>query len=122
DSTTMRLLDARRLTGVNLDLAGPGAIAEVEFAPGDDIERALAVWRQAVAAAVALFGWHAAPVVRRWPDGRGAALVFPAPADALYVAVDITEWAVTCAIGTLQGLPARELDLVAPELLAAREQ
>jgi len=118
----MRLLDARRLTGVNLDLDGPGAIAEVEFAAGDDITRAIAVWQDAVARAAQLLGWDAPTVVRRWTDDRGAALVFPAPRDALYVAVDVTEWAVECAVRALAGEPARDLRDLAPELLAARER
>ncbi|PCC69779.1 UDP-N-acetylmuramyl tripeptide synthase [Nannocystis exedens] len=118
----MRLLDARRLTGVNLDLDGPGAIAEVEFEAGDDVARAIAVWQDAVARAARLLGWDAPPAVRRWTGDRGAALVFPAPADALYVAVDVTEWAVECAQRALAGEPARELDELAPTLLAARER
>ncbi|MCY1012370.1 Mur ligase family protein [Nannocystis pusilla] len=118
----MRLLDARRLTGVNLDLDGPGAIAEVEFEAGDDVARAVAAWRDAVARAARLLGWDAPPVVRRWLGDRGAALVFPAPADALYVAVDVTEWAVECAQRALSGESPRELDELAPTLLAARER
>ncbi|MCY1066577.1 Mur ligase family protein [Nannocystis sp. RBIL2] len=118
----MRLLDARRLTGVNLDLDGPGAIAEVEFEAGDDVARAVAAWQDAVARAARLLGWDAPTVVRRWLGDRGAALVFPAPADALYVAVDVTEWAVECAQRTLVGEPPRELDELAPTLLAARER
>ncbi|MDC0668735.1 Mur ligase family protein [Nannocystis radixulma] len=118
----MHLLDARRLTGVNLDLDGPGAIAEVEFAAGDDVARAIAVWQASVAAAARLLGWDAPTVVRRWTGDRGAALVFPAPPDALYVAVDVTEWAVECAVRALAGEPARDLRELAPELLAARER
>ncbi|WP_434422412.1 Mur ligase family protein [Nannocystis pusilla] len=118
----MRLLDARRLTGVNLDLDGPGAIAEVEFEAGDDVARAIAAWRDAVARAARLLGWDAPPVVRRWLGDRGAALVFPAPPDALYVAVNVTEWAVECAQRALVGEPPRELDELAPTLLAARER
>lgn len=118
----MRLLDARRLTGVNLDLDGPGAIAEVEFEAGDDVARAIAAWQDAVARAARLLGWDAPTVVRRWTGDNGAALVFPAPADALYVAVDVTEWAVECAQRALVGDPPRELDALAPTLLAARER
>ncbi|MDC0717667.1 Mur ligase family protein [Nannocystis bainbridge] len=118
----MRLLDARRLTGVNLDLDGPGAIAEVEFEPGDDLARALAAWRDAVARAAARLGWHAPTTVRRWAGDHGAALVFPAPPDALYVAVDVTEWAVECAQRALTGEPPRDLEALLPDLLAARER
>ncbi|WAS92830.1 Mur ligase family protein [Nannocystis punicea] len=118
----MRLLDARRLTGVNLDLDGPGAIAEVEFDARDDVARAIAVWQDAVAQAARLLGWDAPTVVRRWTGDRGAALVFPAPPDALYVAVDVTEWAVECAARTLGGEPPRALDEFAADLLAARER
>ena len=87
----MRLIDSRRLTGVNLDLDGPGAIAEVEFDASDDRERALAVWGSSVAGAAEMLGWHAPRAVRSYPDGRGAALVFAAPLDLLYLATDVNE-------------------------------
>ena len=44
----MRLVDSRRLTGPNLYAGGPGAIAEVEWEPGDEPARALAAWQEAI--------------------------------------------------------------------------
>ena len=135
----MRLVDSRRLTGVNLDIDEPGTIAEVAFDPGDDRERALAVWHSSVAGVTEMFGWHSPRVVRLYPDGQHAALVFAAPRDALYLATDINEWAVDCAARTLRGEPipsphdlyptwraAQERELVGPlallEAAAARER
>ncbi|MBZ5713566.1 Mur ligase family protein [Nannocystis pusilla] len=123
----MRLLDARRLTGVNLDLDGPGAIAEVEFEAGDDVEQAIDTWGLSVTLATRLLGWLTPPVVRRWTapgaaTPRGASLTFAAPADALYVAVDITEWAVDSAIRQLRGEPLRNVYELLPEWEAARER
>jgi cyanophycin synthetase len=118
----MRSLDARRLTGVNLDLDAPGAIAEVAFDPGDDVAQALATWREAVLEATAALGWTVELAVRRWTGDRGASLAFTAPPDALYVAVDVTEWAVARAIDHLRGEPSRDLHELLPEWRAARER
>lgn len=115
----MRLIDSRRLTGVNLDLDGPGAIAEVEFEAGDDVARALAAWHASVAAATEMFGWRGPRVVRRYPDARGAALVFAAPLDALYVATDINDWAVECAQRALSGEAPRPAFALLPAWQAA---
>ncbi|MBA3545847.1 MAG: hypothetical protein H0T76_05130, partial [Nannocystis sp.] len=55
----MRILDSRRLTGPNLHLGGPAAIAEVAFEPGEDRSAAVAAWRLAVTAALRGLDWPA---------------------------------------------------------------
>jgi UDP-N-acetylmuramyl tripeptide synthase len=124
----MRLLDARRLTGPNLHLGGPAAIAEVEFEPGEDPEDAVARWRAALAPALAGLGWSAALAVRTHPGlavpgnmspRPGADLVFAAPVDALYLATTVQEWAVAAADGRAPEL-AGELDAWRRELERAR--
>jgi UDP-N-acetylmuramyl tripeptide synthase len=100
----MRLIDSRRLTGVNLDLDTPGAIAEVAFDPEDDIPQILAHWHARIAEATHALDWPLAPHVRRYADGRGAALVFAAPPDALYLATDINDWALDPAARPLRDL------------------
>jgi len=96
----MRILDSRRLTGPNLHLGGPAAIAEVAFEPDEDRPAALARWRLAVTAALHALGWPALLVVREHEDGRGHAgadLVFAAPDEALYLATEVNDWAIAAA-------------------------
>jgi cyanophycin synthetase len=96
----MHLLHARRLTGPNLLLPRPAAIAEVAFAADEDPAPAIAAWRARVTAALVALGWLQELAVRRTVDaaGRpGAELVFAAPIDALYLAADIAEWAASAS-------------------------
>ena len=88
----MRLQDIRRLTGPNLHLEVPGAIAEVTFADGEDREAAISRWRERATRALTAIGWPVQLAVR--VHAHGADLVFAAPVDALYLATDINEWAV----------------------------
>ena len=52
----MHIADSRRLTGSNLQSANPCAVAEVRFTSGDDVERMLARWREALRALCAELG------------------------------------------------------------------
>ena len=115
---TMRRLDSRRLTGPNFHIAGPAAIAEVVFEPGDEPEALLAAWRRAVSAALTLLDWPIDLAVRHYtgPDGQTHAdLVFAAPEQALLLATDINDWAVAAATRVADGHPqpdpADELEL-----------
>ncbi len=96
----MRLLDSRRLTGINIHGDHPGAIAEVSLDSDADAELVIVAWRLAVTAALTALGWPVALAVRCHDDGhghRGADLVFVAPEDALYTATEINDWAVAWA-------------------------
>jgi UDP-N-acetylmuramyl tripeptide synthase len=96
----MRILDSRRLTGPNLHLGGPAAIAEVAFEPGEDRDAAIATWRLAVTAALRALAWPVELYVRTHEDARGHAgadLVFAAPDEALYLATEINDWAIAAA-------------------------
>jgi cyanophycin synthetase len=84
---SIALIDARRLTGLNLDLPGPGALAEIDF--GDDAARTAGIAR--IRAALAVLWPEARPVVRMWPDGRRASFAFEAPIDRLYAGVNLLE-------------------------------
>jgi cyanophycin synthetase len=99
----MRLQDCRRLTGPNLHLAEPGAIAEVTFAENEDRDAALARWRERATRALTALAWpvHLATRVH----AHGADLVFAAPVDALYLAADVQEWAAS---------PATDLETSSP--------
>ncbi len=83
--------DSRRLTGPNPYFAGTGAALEAGTAAAAD-ESALAAWRARVERARAQLGWPPAPIhVRR--HRSGASLAFAAPADQLYAATEVAEWA-----------------------------
>jgi len=124
----MRRLDSRRLTGPNFHLGGPAAIAEVGFDPGDDADALIASWRAAVSAALTAIGWPITLAVRRYVavDGLPAAdLVFAAPEEALLLATDINDWAVSAAArvadGEPQPDPAHELELWQEDLARVRD-
>ena len=96
----MRILDSRRLTGPNLHLGGPAAIAEVAFDSSEDREAAVAAWRRAVTTALRALAWPIELHVRMHEDNRGhwgADLVFAAPDEALYLATEINDWAIGAA-------------------------
>jgi len=77
-----KVVDARRLTGPNLDLPGAGAVIEVALEPSAD--DGLGALVTALQAAVST------PIsVRQWHDG--AALATPGPIDCLYEVVDRLE-------------------------------
>ena len=104
----MRRLDSRRLTGPNFHLAGPAAIAEVAFEPGEDPGTLISAWRTAVSSALTAIGWPTNIAVRRYagPDGLAHAdLVFAAPEEALLLATDINDWAVSAATRAAEGEP-----------------
>lgn len=96
----MRILDSRRLTGPNLHLEGPAAIAEVAFESGEDRDASVASWRLAITAALHALAWPVELYVRLHEDTSGHAgadLVFAAPDEALYIATEINDWAVAAA-------------------------
>lgn len=98
----MRLIDSRRLTGPNLYSDAPGAIAEIEWDPGDDPARAEALWRGELLRMLKALRWMGVEVYAR-THRIGAALFFTAPIDALLPATEINEWAVASALSLLSG-------------------
>ena len=98
----MKLLDSRRLTGPNLQLHEPAAIAEVEFEPGETADAVISHWHDALTRMLDAVGWSdATRFVRPFADERGAALGFAAPLDALYAATEVNEWAIAVAEATI---------------------
>lgn len=98
----MRLLDARRLTGPNLQTKGPAALAEVAFDAGDEPARAIALFEEEARALCGALGLEAEGfITRRFPGG--AALCFEAPLDLLQVAADVAGLAVGRAAARLRG-------------------
>ena len=83
--------DSRRLTGSNVYFAGCGAALETLGAQARDPAALAAWWVRANAVRDAL-GWATTePVVR--VHRTGTSLAFIAPADQLYTATEINEWA-----------------------------
>jgi UDP-N-acetylmuramyl tripeptide synthase len=87
----MELLDSRRLTGPNLLLDGPGALIDVRV-DEDRREAAIEAWREAATRMLAAVGWAGERAAVRRYEG-GASLAISAPADALYAATEINDWA-----------------------------
>lgn len=97
--------DSRRLTGGNLYFAATGAA--LETAPGLAFDEArIAAWRDNIARARAALGWPDAAIVAR-RHRSGASLAFEAPADQLYAATEVNEWAwrhaVCCSFSPREG-------------------
>ena len=89
--------DSRRLTGSNVYFAGCGAALETMGQQARDPVALAAWWLRAEAARDAL-GWAATePVVR--VHRSGTSLAFVAPADQLYTATEINEWAWCASVG-----------------------
>ena len=83
--------DSRRLTGASLYFAEPGAALETGV--GAPVPPALLEgWKQRIQRARAALDWPAGPVVVR-EHASGASLAFTAPADRLYTATEVNEWA-----------------------------
>ncbi len=89
--------DSRRLTGSNVYFAGCGAALETIGPQARDPVALAAWWLRAEAAREAL-GWTTTePVVR--VHRSGTSLAFVAPADQLYTATEINEWAWCASVG-----------------------
>lgn len=83
--------DSRRLTGASLYFAAPGAALETGTgAPVPPV--LLDNWKQRVKRARTALGWPDGPIVIR-EHASGASLAFTAPADCLYTATEVNEWA-----------------------------
>lgn len=103
-STQPELLDSRRLTGINLLFAGPGAVIDVGL-PAEDRHAFAKLWRQHLEATLHEVGWAgASTAVRLHPEG--VSLGFQAPIDALYVATEINEFAWRRALAEWSGEPS----------------
>src|ERR671931_313802 len=87
----MTFFDSLRLTGPNLLLDGPGAILEIHL-KDPEREVALAAWRRAARRMLDAVGWSGERLAIRTFAG-GASLALSAPADALYAATELNEWA-----------------------------
>lgn len=88
--------DSRRLTGPNVYFDGPGAALEAILDAGID-EDLIDAWRQRVLRALSHLRWPHGPILAR-RHASGASLAFAAPADQLYAATEVNEWAWLAAL------------------------
>ncbi len=110
------LLDSRRLPGTSRLMDGPGVVLDVHLPAGG--ERVIAAWARAARAMLRDVGWPGATLhVLRFPGG--ASLAHSAPADCLYAATEVNEWAWAAAVAETGGPPA-DAPAEARERLLAR--
>ena len=96
-ATILPFDDSRRLTGPSSFLAQPGAA--LETAPGIVIDEAIiAAWRERISTARRWLGWPGEATFAR-PHASGASFAFAAPADQLFCATEVNEWALCWALG-----------------------
>jgi UDP-N-acetylmuramyl tripeptide synthase len=113
----MEFLDARRLTGPNLLMDGPGSILDIACSP----ERAgllYPVWSAHVERMFAALDW---PQTERYSvllDG-GISLAFAAPIDALYAASELNEWAYAACAAELDAEPEPDFAMTVAALQSA---
>ena len=110
----IQLIDSRRLTGPGLVLDRPGAVADVRVAD-ERRDELIAAWRDAVTRMLGAVGWGGERVIARRFTG-GASLAITAPADSLYSATDLNEWAWAAAEAASRKQPEPEFDAAAERL------
>ncbi len=102
NSETMRMLDARRLTGLNVIWPLPSAIVDVAVPRASDMDALIAGWNTTTREICDALTWGEPQLHHRQFVG-GVSLVMAAPIDALYAAVEIAEWACLHVLNELQG-------------------
>lgn len=119
DTLAVPFTDSRRLTGPNLYFDDCGAVLE-STAPPTSLQ--VDAWRARVVQARRLLAWPDGALAVR-PHRGGAALAFAAPADQLFTATEVNEWAwsAACAMPVLHapGHPAIRDDALAAATLKA---
>ena len=103
--------DSRRLTGPNVLWDRPGAILDIGLPP-DDIEPAVATWREAARQLLDTVGWSRQELTHRIYPG-GVSLAISAPLDTLYAATEVNEAAWQEAERRLDGAEPSHRSLVA---------
>jgi UDP-N-acetylmuramyl tripeptide synthase len=105
----MKLTDAWRLFGPNLQTSGPAALVEVAFEPGEDVLAAVAAWKGELSRMAREVGLPVVDAAARTYKG-GAVLTFSAAIDTQLAATDVSEWAAMSAVSILEGKGALPLE------------
>jgi UDP-N-acetylmuramyl tripeptide synthase len=103
--------DSRRLTGPSLLLDGPGAVLEASCPAGSE-QALIEAWQVQVRTLLGAVGWPDAALATRRFAG-GASLALAAPADGLFAATLVNEWACEAAAAELAGGPLPPLESAA---------
>ena len=97
----MKLLDSRRLTGINIVSDAPGAVVDVAFEEAQ-AQLIIAAWQENARAILDAVGWSDEGThVRRFAGG--ASLQITAPIDGWYAACEVNEWAWQATEAALSG-------------------
>jgi UDP-N-acetylmuramyl tripeptide synthase len=88
----MKMLDARRLTGLNVIWDRPSAVVDIVFDIEENPAEFANIWRTHVVALLDAIGWTNEQTAIHDSSG-GISLALSAPIDCLYAAVDLAEWA-----------------------------
>lgn len=93
---SVRLLDARRLTGINVVWAEPSAVLDIAVAHGEQSEALFKAWSEAVVPMLDALEWPETQYTY-YQFKAGISIALAAPIDRLYAAVEIAEWALSAA-------------------------
>lgn len=99
DPAQIRVLDARRLTGLNVVTALPAAVVDIAVESQDAADALFAAWQHNVRDVCAAADWPQ-PALHHHHFEGGLSLALEAPIDALYAAVDMAEWCARRAIAS----------------------
>ena len=118
----MKLLDARRLTGLNVQTATPGPIVEIQISGSEEATRFIRGFETALELVREHLDFEISALVFRHFE-RGLAITANAPIDALYAAVAVFEWAANRSIAEFQGADTlSNVDDVLMEVRSARQE
>jgi UDP-N-acetylmuramyl tripeptide synthase len=110
-------VDSRRIPGISLFGARPGAILDVRLA-GEAAAAVAGAWSREARRVLRAVGWPEEATAWR-VSGSDLSLFFSAPEDALYAATEANELAWACAESVLAGAPPPELDRAVSGIRAA---
>ena len=117
----MEFLDARRLTGPNVVLDGPGSILDVACSPERAVEL-MPVWERHVRHMLHALDWEHEPKFGSLALVGGISLVFTAPIDALYAASEINEWAYAACAHELDGADEPDFEATVAALQVSMQE
>ena len=113
----MEFLDARRLTGPNLLMDGPGSILDIACTP-ERARQLFSVWASQLRRMFVALDWPKTELHSLLLDG-GISLAFAAPVDRLYAASELNEWAYAACAAELDGEPEPDFDEAVSALRSA---
>ena len=118
----MKLLDARRLTGLNVQSTIPGPIVEIQTATPEEAKSFIDGFVSALDIVRSHLDFEISRLIFRYFE-QGLAVVASAPIDALYASVTVFEWAANASIAKFYGDEQEvNLEAVLSEVRQARSE